>query len=215
MKNRDALCMSDRLSLIGKIRDDGIFSMRMLTASLNKKNLPKAPILRPTQKKSEVLQTKPAITQAVQVRQEEQRRRQFAILSERRAKMEKEKKEKLKRDAEALKSKANQNKTKKSYSPNKKERWTKLTPEEIKKLERLVAFIEARNPLATSSRPANLLLTKLRNRFKEITSKYFMLSQCVSGMSPDKQLFYNNGIPALTTKGCIICEKSNVKVIIR
>lgn len=223
--DRDALRKSDSLSVIGKLRDEGIFGMKMLTASLTKKNFPmpsakpqnvRAKIVKANNPLKTVRSFKPKIVKHPQsqhkdeIRQEKQRRRQFAILTERREKLNREKKERLKREVELLKLKAKEGHLKKPKTYFKKSELTKVTPEEVKKLERLVKFIGRRNGLFNN--PSNLLLERLRKVFRESSEERFILSQCISEMAPKKQLSYENGIPALTASGCIICGKSNVKV---
>ena len=226
LKEREALCMSDRLSLIGKMRDEGIFSLSMLTPYAAKKKMPKAPQYRPKPKEK----TGPSTTVAEEItklKQEEERRKQYAILAQRREKLEQEKQAKMKRDAEELAAKAKKPimmpqeralrrlATMTGMPPfvMKKEKDTKLTKEEEQKLEKLVALVESKNRLAASGKHPSLLFRKLKKRFNKTTSKSLMVNRFVSGMAPQKELTCINGILSLTSSGCIICGKSNVKVM--
>jgi len=223
MINRNAHNKSD-LSVIGKLRDEGIFSMKVLTASPTKKriSIPKASInvqnvkakpkkSRATLRSSRNLKLEPVLSPKSkykdEIRKEEQRRRQFVILSERRERLAKEKKERLKREVELLKLKAKEGK-KARYL--RKHQLTKVTAEEVKKLEKLVRFIGKRTDIVNNS--PNLFISKLAKIFAESINKDCIMDQFITEVASKKHLFKDYGIPALTRSGCIICGGSNVKV---
>ncbi len=209
MKAREALCMSQRLSLIAPLRDEGIFSLKMLTPSLAGRVLPKAPFAISSTPVSRPRYTPTVDDEMTKLKQEEKQRYQYKILSQRREKLNKERMEKVHAQAQMLTQKAKDETGKRKSHLHCKIPPAKLTKEEEQKLEKLVAFIEAKS----RNKPKTLLFKKLRHRFKPMTAKEFLLKQCVSEMSPHSELIYPHNSPALFETGCITCGKSNVKVL--
>jgi len=215
--NREDLQMPTRLACIGKIRDEGIFELKMLTPSLTKKVLPKAPVILAPVPRPMTASVHTVGEERQKIMITEERKKQYEILKQRREALEKEKQEKIKKEAEHLNKKAKQRIhpiTKPRISNAWKGSFAKLTTNETKKLEKLVMYIEARTNVESVINPPSLLFQKLRNRFKKLTSKQVMLNRCLSGMAAKKELIYINGIPALTREGCVICGKPNVKVFL-